>query len=316
MPEFRKILCPVDLSTNSLDAVRLSSMLAAANNARLILVHVGLPPLPPEALYAQADMNAVIEREKAIFATLRPTDESVEFEHVFERGNAGPAIVRVARDRQCDLIVLSTHGRTGIARLLMGSVAEYIIRNAPCPVLSFRQPSPTKDKSAVSTSDVSPYITSIMRHIPPVYELDDISEVESELNTAFVSAAPVIDLSDQCVGILTSTDIEKYWELRQRYDEKDPAVLDEVFETNQFGQRRTNNASFHQVQRHMTSPVISVTVTSTCDDGRQIFLKHPEIHHLVVVDDKNKPLGIVESKQLMAMSRSFSVGATNEVDES
>jgi signal-transduction protein with cAMP-binding, CBS, and nucleotidyltransferase domain len=89
-----------------------------------------------------------------------------------------------------------------------------------------------------------------------------------------------------------------------------------VFETNQFGQRRTNNASFHQVQRHMTSPVISVTVTSTCEDGRQIFLKHPEIHHLVVVDDKNKPLGIVESKQLMGMSRSFSVGASNEVDES
>src|SRR5207247_9050465 len=55
-------------------------------------------------------------------------------------GDAAKEIVELARDSQCDLIVMGTHGRTGLGRLLMGSVAEQVMRRAPCPVLTIKAP--------------------------------------------------------------------------------------------------------------------------------------------------------------------------------
>ena len=61
---------------------------------------------------------------------------------VLVEGDAGAAILDVARDEKVDMIVLSTHGRTGLTRLLMGSVAEYVIRYATCPVLTLKTAAP------------------------------------------------------------------------------------------------------------------------------------------------------------------------------
>ena len=57
-------------------------------------------------------------------------------------GDPATQIVRVAQETRCDLIVLGTHGRTGLGRLLMGSVAEQVLRKAPCPVLTVKTPFP------------------------------------------------------------------------------------------------------------------------------------------------------------------------------
>jgi nucleotide-binding universal stress UspA family protein len=57
-------------------------------------------------------------------------------------GNAAPEILRVAEESHCDVIVLGTHGRTGLARLLLGSVAEQVVRRASCPVLMVKGPFP------------------------------------------------------------------------------------------------------------------------------------------------------------------------------
>lgn len=62
-------------------------------------------------------------------------DAKVPVEHLLEEGNPSAEILRVAQERRCDLIVMGTHGRTGLHRLLMGSVAEHVVRKAPCPVL-------------------------------------------------------------------------------------------------------------------------------------------------------------------------------------
>ena len=67
-----------------------------------------------------------------------PTDPTVKWEYRMLVGSPAEAIVSLVRDEDVDLIVMSTHGRTGLRRLLMGSVAEAVVRKAPCPVLTMR----------------------------------------------------------------------------------------------------------------------------------------------------------------------------------
>ena len=79
-------------------------------------------------------------REK-ILRTLKeviPTDTRVSFEHRLIAGVPGPAIVELAQQENVDLIVMATHGRTGLTRTLMGSVAEEVVRKAKCPVLTIK----------------------------------------------------------------------------------------------------------------------------------------------------------------------------------
>jgi nucleotide-binding universal stress UspA family protein len=73
---------------------------------------------------------------------VRPSVPNVTAEHVLLTGDEATEIVRLAVDEGFDLIVMGTHGRTGLSRLLMGSVAEQVLRRAPCPVLTVKQPIP------------------------------------------------------------------------------------------------------------------------------------------------------------------------------
>jgi nucleotide-binding universal stress UspA family protein len=70
---------------------------------------------------------------------VKPKDASVPFTHRLTMGDPAGEIVRIAEDEKADMIVLGTHGRTGVTRLLMGSVAEVVVRRAPCPVLVYRE---------------------------------------------------------------------------------------------------------------------------------------------------------------------------------
>jgi nucleotide-binding universal stress UspA family protein len=73
-------------------------------------------------------------------AEIKPNDRHVDFEHRMLVGDPAKEIVRLAREEDADLIVIGTHGRTGIARALLGSVAEVVVRRAPCPVLAYKHP--------------------------------------------------------------------------------------------------------------------------------------------------------------------------------
>ena len=136
------ILHPTDFSAHSEHAFRLACALARDYDARLILLHVastplvvygeGVAPLDPEVYYAE---------EKAKLFALTP-GPAIRAEHRFEEGDPGAEIPRVAQDVHADLIVMGTHGRTGLGRLLMGSVAEQVMRHAACPVLTVRTPFP------------------------------------------------------------------------------------------------------------------------------------------------------------------------------
>jgi len=135
----KKILFPTDYSHLSDAALRHATTLARENGATLIIAHVEEPPLAyggGEMYYGIPDPDrAEVER---MLGEIKPTDSSVPFRHVLLSGDPATEIVKFAADENVDMIVLGTHGRTGLSRVLMGSVAESIVRRAACPVLTFK----------------------------------------------------------------------------------------------------------------------------------------------------------------------------------
>jgi nucleotide-binding universal stress UspA family protein len=101
--------------------------------------------IPPPAV----DLEPLRER----LQQLRPRDPKVPVEHRLVQGDAATEMLQVAEETKCDVIVLGTHGRTGLGRLLMGSVAEQVLRKAPCPVVTVKTPLPETSSSGESTPE-------------------------------------------------------------------------------------------------------------------------------------------------------------------
>jgi nucleotide-binding universal stress UspA family protein len=137
----RKILFPTDLSPVSTEALQWATSLARDTGATLLIVHVEEPPVAYGGgeLYYGLDVG---DREQLRQSLLKvqPADPQVPCVHKLLVGDPARAIVQTAEDEHADLIVMGTHGRTGLTRLLMGSVAEAVVRNAPCPVLTVKHP--------------------------------------------------------------------------------------------------------------------------------------------------------------------------------
>jgi nucleotide-binding universal stress UspA family protein len=137
----RKILFPTDFSPASDAVLRHATALARGNNATLLIVHVEEPPLAygsGELFYGVADFST--EALQKILDKIVPPDPSVPVIRRLVMGDPATEIPRVAKEENVDLIVMGTHGRTGLLRLLMGSVAELVVRRAHCAVLTVRQP--------------------------------------------------------------------------------------------------------------------------------------------------------------------------------
>lgn len=136
-----KILFPTDFSESSDAALRYATVLARDTGAELIIVYVH----EPAAAYGAGDMVVDVgladdEGLKQQLAAVVPTDPNVTHRHELLHGDPIGEIVRLASEEKADMIVMGTHGRTGFTRLLMGSVAEAVVRRADCPVLTVKHP--------------------------------------------------------------------------------------------------------------------------------------------------------------------------------
>jgi nucleotide-binding universal stress UspA family protein len=143
MKKVEKILAPTDLSEISRIGLSYAFDLARGWGAELVVYHV--TDAAELANYKAASLQDLIEkRTKALaqylsehFAELLPL---VELRTKVDIGSAAELIVAEAEKQGSDLIVMSTHGRTGLAHILMGSVTEHVVRNANCPVFSVHPP--------------------------------------------------------------------------------------------------------------------------------------------------------------------------------
>lgn len=140
MPPFRTILHPSDFSGRSRHALEVACSLARGSDARLIVLHV----LRPAALvHGQPADPRVHESQRRFSESVLQRiacPPGVAVEHRLEEGDPAEVILRVAAEAAADLIVMGTHGRTGLTRLLVGSVAEHVMRHAGCPVLTVKAP--------------------------------------------------------------------------------------------------------------------------------------------------------------------------------
>jgi len=133
------ILFPTDFSTASDAALPHAVTLAKEKSATLLILHVEEPPLAygsGELYYGLPEPSS--ERILKMLEQVTPSDPTVAFKHRLTIGDPAGEIVRIAGEEAAEMIVLGTHGRSGISRMLMGSVAEAVVRRAPCPVLVLR----------------------------------------------------------------------------------------------------------------------------------------------------------------------------------
>jgi nucleotide-binding universal stress UspA family protein len=139
--KIQKILFPTDFSPASEVVLRHATALAKGNNATLLILHVEEPPLAygsGEMFYNVSDFSS--EALEKLLDKVEPPDPAVPIVRRLVTGDPASEIPRVAKEESVDLIVMGTHGRTGLLRMLMGSVAELVVRRAPCAVLTVRQP--------------------------------------------------------------------------------------------------------------------------------------------------------------------------------
>lgn len=145
LPVFRlkKILVPVDFSDCSRKALQYALPFARQFDASVVLLHVIEPYIPvPEMTTVNFDVirkQMLAGSEKELKALQRTIPADVVSEAVISEGNSYVEIVRAAKERGVDLIILSTHGRTGLAHVFVGSTAERVVRHAGCPVLIVRE---------------------------------------------------------------------------------------------------------------------------------------------------------------------------------
>jgi universal stress protein A len=147
----KKILFPTDFSHTGDAALELATVLAHDAGATLLIVHVEEPPVA----YGGGEMYYGIpepahDEIKRMLQEVVPTRSDVQYEHRLVTGDPPSAIVRLVEEEGVDLIVLGTHGRTGLSRLLMGSVAEAIVRRASCPVLTYKHTAKEAEKESAS----------------------------------------------------------------------------------------------------------------------------------------------------------------------
>ncbi len=140
LTNFKRVLCPVQFDDkNSAAALALAKEIAQQNKGKLFVLNVVSPHADPTRVGGAA-MAAHDEKlaEQEIARIKREVLADTDHETVLLIGNPAEEIVKAEREYGADLVVMATHGRTGVSHLVLGSVAERVVRESSCPVLTLR----------------------------------------------------------------------------------------------------------------------------------------------------------------------------------
>jgi nucleotide-binding universal stress UspA family protein len=145
MISLKKILCPIDHSDCSKEALKYAVSFAMKDEAKLYLLHIidvrsfseGL-----EAMSQQIPDEETLEQLRTKLLDCIPEEirDDMDVEAIVIQGIPFAEIISAAREKEIDMIVIGSHGRTGISHMMLGSVSEKVVRKAHCPVLTVRQP--------------------------------------------------------------------------------------------------------------------------------------------------------------------------------
>jgi len=157
LPELRQVLLPTDFSGCANYALPYATAIARATGATIVCLHVVEPVVPAVGYTGLAEPMPIADiseqlEDSAERELPRLTDREecagLNVEEIIVHGDAAAEIVRVAAEREVDLIVISSHGRTGLGRIIFGSTAEAVVRHARCPVLVVKPAEQEKEEEA------------------------------------------------------------------------------------------------------------------------------------------------------------------------
>ncbi len=147
MEMIKRVLVPIDFSDYSKNALRYSIDFVKKFGAKIYMIYVVEPAIYPADFsmgqVAIPAMNVDMQdraKEELDLLAKKEIDADIEVETIIKNGNPFIEIVETAGEIDADLIIIATHGHTGVEHLLFGSTAEKVVRKAPCPVLSLREP--------------------------------------------------------------------------------------------------------------------------------------------------------------------------------
>ncbi|MBV8361488.1 MAG: universal stress protein [Deltaproteobacteria bacterium] len=198
---FRNILCPVDFDDSSMYALDLAGEIARQNDGSVLVLHVVPMIVPPVGmpvyvhLYQSQRQTAATKLEEIAAKRLR----GLKYELLTEMGDPAPVILRTATRGSSDLVVMASHGRRGFSRLFLGSVAELVLRESKCPVLTVRYSPPQKYL-------VSTWMT---RHPITAAPNEKLSAVHGKMLEGRFHSIPIVK-DGVPVGIVTDHDIHAY----------------------------------------------------------------------------------------------------------
>jgi len=191
---FRRILCPIDFDDNSMAALDVAVRMANDSGGTILLAHVVPMIIPPTGMPVYVDMYK--GQEDAAREKLREIAErrlhKVGYELVVNMGEPAGSILRLASRYASDLIVMATHGRRGFSRVLLGSVAEMVLREAPCPVLCVRRSD--TDKNLVGAWMTTAPVTATPE--------EKLSSIQARMQQGNFHSIPVVD-NGHLAGLVT-----------------------------------------------------------------------------------------------------------------
>ena len=199
---FRSILVPLDFDNSSKAALELAKQLGAATDATLHLLHViaiVLAPGEPATIVVTREDEVKAALEKIANEQLGLVKHQI---HTRTGDTAAWGVVEAARELHTDLIVMPTHGRRGLSRFFLGSVAERVVREAPCPVLTVR-PSSAREEREDAVGNV------MVKNPPSVSPSDTLAATQSLMQREELLSIPVV-ANGMLVGIVTDRDIRSH----------------------------------------------------------------------------------------------------------
>ncbi len=146
-PNIKKILVPIDFSDYSKSALRYAVSFAKLFNSEMVMIYVVEPIIyPPDFSMGQIAIPSVnTEWDKTAIEQLEKLSKSeipvnIKVKTLVKTGKPFVEIIETASEENVDLIIIATHGHSGVEHILFGSTAEKVVRKAPCPVLTLREP--------------------------------------------------------------------------------------------------------------------------------------------------------------------------------
>ena len=198
---YRKILCPVDFDENSVAALETSGEIARHFDATVYVLHTVPMIISPTSLPVYVDLYKGQEEtaRKNLQELTRKHLAGIKYEIMINIGEPAGSILRAERGIGADLLVMSTHGRRGFSRFFLGSVAEHVLREARCPVMTVRHTQAKKD-----------LVGAWMTTHPVTGQLDEkLSAIYAKMVDGGFRSIPLVQ-DDRVVAILTHGDIRSY----------------------------------------------------------------------------------------------------------